>query len=128
MLKTFYLYMGCLLSALFGIVLWKNCVSYRERSWKFKILKSFGDWSLISLLAWKLPALLVAWAVNWVTFPITDRNTRVTLSVFAGIAFSTLHTSILELLALLSVFSVDIITGNNGFIGHLDRGRKLAGI
>jgi len=119
MVKAFHRYIALLLTALFAAVLCKNCLAYRRKSLKFKLFKSICDWSIISFLSWKLPVLLVAWAVNLVVRPITSHNMKITVAVFVGMLFNSISISALEVLALVSVFSVDIITGNCGFLGYI---------
>lgn len=128
MRRAFITHIGILLGALFGLVYWHNCWAYQERTWKFKLFKSCVDWSLITLLAWRLPAMLVAWGVYWLVRPIKDRAVAITISVFAGMALSSLNMWLVEGLCLISVFAVDLITGTNGFMLHHGKARAEVGL
>jgi hypothetical protein len=69
-----------------------------------------------------LPAILAGWAVVWATRPVKDPMAKVVLaSVFALVIGTFFMEYGFELVLLLSLFSVDLITGINGFTGHLKR-------
>lgn len=104
-----------------GLLLWKNSYSYKTKSLTWKIGKSLVDLSLILLTLWKMPGLVIAWTVMWLTQPIKSNYLRILLSYIAAIGMGALNMAAVEVLALMSVCSIDMITGRNGFLGHWEK-------
>ena len=99
---------------------------YRDKGKMWQATKSIAELGLIITLAWKLPALLIAWIINWLTWPIVNRDVRITVSVFSGIMLSTANQSFLEVILLLSVFAIDRITG--GVLRHWNKAKVEEGL
>ena len=102
---------------LFAIALFKNGKSYSWKSAQWRWTKSGIDTALVLLAAFYMPALLVAWAVIWVTRGITRRSVQITSAVILGIAFGAVGGVALEVLCVLGIFSVDLLTGSQGIYG-----------
>lgn len=109
--------MGLAVAALLGLVFWKNTYSYSFKTIKWRLAKSLADTTLIVLAAIYTPAMLVVWNVMWLTRFISRRGIQVTLSVILGIILGSVGGIFLELLAVLAVFSVDLLTGSQGIYG-----------
>lgn len=104
--------------ALLGGCLWKNKFSYPEKTTKWRVAKSIIDTTVIVLSALFYPALLVTWAVLFVTRRISSMGLRATTAVLAGIAFGSIGGLALEALCAFSVLTVDLVTGRQGVYGH----------
>jgi len=116
-MKKLYVAMFLGIAALFGLSLWKNWYSYGYKTWKWRAGKSAIDVTLIVLAALYLPALLVGWSVMWMTRNIARRGVQITLAVLLGVLFSTIGGVALEILCILGIFSVDLLTGQQGVYG-----------
>lgn len=108
------------ITLLFGLVLWKNHHSYRDKSKKWKTLKSLVDTSLI-LAATRLPAILVSWCVVWLALPIKNHGLKVTVTVLSSVLFGLLVVYQIELIVLLSIPAVDLISGQRGLLGEWEK-------
>lgn len=109
------------IALLLGLVWWKNKRSYRERSWRWRLSKTLIDTGLIILAAARLPMLLVTWAVLWLIRPIRSPGLKATLGVILGTSLGLMTaagTGIMEILVIFSAFSIDLITGNGGFLKY----------
>jgi hypothetical protein len=116
-MKKVYI-MGALGSVLlYALAFWKNSKSYSWKSAQWRWTKSGIDTALVLLAAFYMPALLVAWAVIWVTRSINRRSLQITAAVILGIAFSAVGGVALEVLCILGIFSVDLLTGAQGIYG-----------
>ena len=116
-MKKLYIFGSIGAVLLYALALWKNSKSYSWKSVQWRCGKSFIDTSLVLLAAFYMPALLVAWAVIWVTRGITRRSLQITSAVALGVAFSAVGGVALEVLCILGIFSVDLLTGAQGVYG-----------
>lgn len=123
MIKSWIAFWVGLVAGLLGLILWKNWKFNRLESWRWIGLKSVVDFVLILCSAIWLPPLLIAWAGVWITRPIKHPALRATVGVTAGILFAICAAEALEVLALFSIFSIDAVTGQDGFL----RNWRLAG-
>lgn len=99
-----------------AFLFWRNHKLYPElRIWA-KAAKTSIDWLLLLSAAVWLPPMLVAWCVMWASRNIRRSSLRMTFAVFAGMFFSLLMMGAREILVVFAAFSVDLITGANGFI------------
>lgn len=103
--------------SLFSIAWWKNNFSYSFKPVRWRVLKSVADVVLVVLSALFMPAILVGWTTMWLTRGIQRRGIQVTLAVVLGIVFSTISGVFLEIMCLLGIFSVDLVTGQQGIYG-----------
>ena len=102
---------------LYALAFWKNSKSYSWKSAQWRWGKSAIDTALVLLAAFYMPALLVAWAVVWLTRSITQRSMQITSAIVLGIAFSAVGGVALEVLCVVGIFSVDLLTGAQGVYG-----------
>lgn len=121
-MKRLYLAAIAGTSALFGLAYLKNTYSYKSKSLNWRLGKSLADTALVVLTAYKLPAMLVAWLVMWITRPLKRRGIQVTLSIIFGIIFHSIGGYVLEVLCILSIVAVDLVTGSNGIYGWWKNG------
>lgn len=79
---------------------------------------------MVLLTALRLPVLLVSWICLWLTKPIQTPWIKVTIGVIAGSILGFLSMVALEVLIVVSVFSIDEITGEReGFLFNLKKAR-----
>ena len=117
-----YSFLAIGIASLLGISIARNWFAYKQKPGKWRIGKSLIEVVLILLIGEWLPAILAGWAVVWATRPVKDPMAKVVLaSVFALVIGTFFMEYGFELVLLLSIFSVDLITGINGFTGHLKR-------
>jgi hypothetical protein len=117
-----YSFLAIGIASLLGISIARNWFAYKQKPVKWRIGKSLIEVVLILLIGEWLPAILAGWAVVWATRPVKDPMAKVVLaSVFALVIGTFFMEYGFELVLLLSLFSVDLITGINGFTGHLKR-------
>lgn len=116
-MKRLYLAMTAGIVILYSLCVWKNTISYGFKTIQWRLVKSAIDCGIIVLAALYLPALLIGWCTMWLTRPITKRGVQITLAILLGVAFGTIGGVALEALCLLSVFAVDLLTGQQGIYG-----------
>lgn len=114
----FWILMAALLG---GLLFWRNRSSYPEKSRKWNLGKSCVDFAIIASAAAWLPALLIAWSVLWLTRPIETPAYRMTMAVVSSLALGVLGAGAMEAIVIMSVFSIDLLTGRQGFLGHWNR-------
>lgn len=116
-MKKLYIFGSIGAVLLYALAFWKNSKSYSWKSVQWRSGKSAIDTALVLLAVFYMPALLVAWAVIWVTRGITRRSLQITSAVALGVAFSAVGGVALEVLCILGIFSVDLLTGAQGIYG-----------
>jgi hypothetical protein len=124
MLKKWFAFWAAAIGVLGLLLYWKNAYTYSHQSLMWKVGKSFADLVVIILAAARLPALLVAWCILWLTRPIKTPVWRTTVAVVIGTILGVLASTTvgaMEIIVLLSVFAVDLVTGKQGFLGHRQR-------
>jgi uncharacterized membrane protein YphA (DoxX/SURF4 family) len=121
-MKTVIAFWTATVLLLSGLLFWRNKVKYPTKRVPFLILKSATELSILMVSAIRLPMLLCAWISLWITRPIKAAWLRTTVGVLVAIGLGYLCIFAMELVLLLSVFSIDEITGEkNGFLGNLAR-------
>lgn len=103
-------YWAALISALFGVVLWKNYRYYKDKSTKFKVAKSTVETALIASSAAWMPGILIVYGSAWATKPMERKPyIRMGLAAVASVFLILASTFALELLVLIGVFSVELL-------------------
>lgn len=98
-------------AALLSIALWRNKKTYRK-SWVWCAIKSIFDVALVLGLALRLPLLLCAYVIMWLTKPLANRPVlRVTYGALAGIAIAFLSGFAIEFVVIAGIFAIDQVTG-----------------
>lgn len=120
-MKKLYVAQAIGVILLFTLCLWKNGISYKLKPTRWRVWKSLADTTVICLSALLFPPLLVGWAVLWLTRGLRTRALQVSLAIALGITFGVVSGVALEVLCLLSVFSVDLLTGAQGLYGWITK-------
>jgi hypothetical protein len=125
-MKTVVAFWTATVLLLSGLLFWRNKVKYPAKRVPFLIHKSATELSILVVSAIRLPMLLCAWISLWITRPIKAAWLRATVGVLVAIGLGYLCVFAMELVLLLSVFSIDEITGEkNGFLGNLSKARAI---
>ena len=113
------LYWGGVAAALLCVCFWRNWRKYRHgytipafrKSWVFVTFKSVADASLVGLLAWLCPPLLIAYCVFHLVRYVSDNPIwKMTFSVLAGLSLAAIGGWFLELLLFIGVFAIDPVS------------------
>jgi hypothetical protein len=111
LVTRYRLFWGALLAALLGLAFWKNSQSYPDKSRLWRFGKAVIDTGLVVLLVIYAPALLLMYVVIWLTSPFRNRITQVTTAFASVLIVSHLAGVVFEVVAVLGVFTVDLLTG-----------------
>ena len=107
------LYWLALITALFGAVMWKNYKMYTDQSRRFKVAKSIMETCLLALASAFVPPLLIAYGSAWATKPLETRPyIRMGAGIILSIILMMLGGWILELLALIGVFAIELLSAD----------------
>ena len=124
-MKLRLIFWAVLLSAVSGLLVWRNTRRYPTKSVIWRIVKSVSEIVLLLLSALRLPIVLISWCSVWITRPIKTPWIRATIGALAGMILGFLALYAMELLILVGVFSIDDITGEReGFLRNLARARQ----
>jgi hypothetical protein len=119
MLRAWKLFWICLWSILFGAVFTRNIVKYKDQPVWWNLCKSLLDITVIVLSVLFLPPFLVGTSVAWIVRDIKKTWLKVITGIISGITLGIVSAYAMEAIILLSVFSVDKITGpRKGIIGR----------
>ena len=99
------------MAALLGIAYWKNSQSYPHKRRLWRLGKAIIDTGLVVLMVVCAPALLLMYVVIWLTSPFKNKILQVTTAFAAALAVTHLAGVVFEAVAVLGVFSVDLLTG-----------------
>ena len=125
-MKTVIAFWAATVLFLSGLLFWRNKRKYPAKRVPFLILKSGTELAILMVAAIRLPMLLCAWIGVWITRPIKAAWLRATVGVLVAVGLGYLCIVAMELVMLLSVFSIDEITGEkNGFLGNLAKARDV---
>lgn len=116
-MKKLYIFGAIGGALLYSLAFWKNAKSYSWKPLRWRLGKSAIDTALVLLAAFYMPALLVVWAVTWMTRNVARRSIQITFAVILGTIFSAVGGVALEALCILGIFSVDLLTGAQGIYG-----------
>jgi hypothetical protein len=126
-MKTVLAFWAATIVFLSGLLLWRNKRKYPGKRAVWLITKSFTELTIVVVSALRMPALLVAWITLWITRPIKEPWLRTTVGVLLAIGLGYLAVVAMEVILLLSVFSIDEITGEeNGFLRNYKHARQSA--
>lgn len=107
----FKLYWAALVSALIGVVYWKNHRMYRDKSRKFKLVKTGIESSILASAAAWLPAFFVVYGTAYTTKPLEKRPyIRMGVAAVVGITLMVSMTYVLELVVLLGVWAIELLS------------------
>lgn len=116
-MKTVLAFWTATIVFLSGLLLWRNKRKYPAKTVKWLMTKSLTELTILVASAIRLPALLCAWIGLWVTKPIRQPWLRVTVGVLTTVVLGYLSLFAMEVVLILSVFSIDEITGEKeGFL------------
>lgn len=118
-----YLYWATLITALLGVLWYKNRHFYPKQTKKWNAGKSLIECGLLVLAAAFMPLILTAYGGYWVTKRIARPGYRIAVGFCTGILMMLMITNFLELVVLIGVFAIEILTGEDGFLGHLEERR-----
>jgi hypothetical protein len=106
--KTFWT--ACV-AILVGLAFWRNRKSYK-RSNVWCLIKSLIDVALVLGMAFRLPMLLGAYVIMWLTKPLNHRPVlRIAYGALIGIAIAFLSGFAIEFVVLAGIFAIDMVTG-----------------
>jgi len=118
----FWIVLSACLSAL---LFWRNTKIYPLRPATWRAAKSAVEIAVLLLWALRLPVVLITWCCIWLTRPIRTPWIKATVGAIAGVILSAAALYSLEVLLLLSVLSIDDITGERqGFLKNFRRARQ----
>jgi hypothetical protein len=124
-MKTVLVFWTATILFLSGLLFWRNKRKYPGKQVVFLITKSMTELALLMLSALRLPALLCAWISLWVTRPIKEAWLRTTVGILIAVGLGYLSIFAMEIILLLSVFSIDEITGTeHGFLKNWTKARQ----
>jgi hypothetical protein len=124
-MKLRLIFFVTLYSTISGLLFWRNSLRYPMKSIIWRATKSTVELILILFTAMRLPVILISWCCLWFTRPIETPWLKVTVGVLIGTILSLCSMFALEILLLISVFSMDEITGDQeGFLKNLNKARK----
>jgi hypothetical protein len=116
-MKTVLAFWASTVVFLSGLLLWRNKRKYPRKPVVWLMTKSLTELTILVVSALRLPALLCAWISLWVTRPIKQAWLRTTVGVLLAFGLGWLSMFAMELVLLMSVFSIDEITGEDqGFL------------
>jgi hypothetical protein len=100
------------IAALFGLAFWRNRKVYAKHSRLWCGIKSAIDVTLVLGLAFRVPVLLCAYVIMWLTKPLNKQPVlRTTVGAIIGITVAFLSGFAVELVVVAGVFAVDMVTG-----------------
>lgn len=114
-------YWFILISALFGILIWKN-KAHRDKTRRWQISKSIIECILLILAACFLPAILVVYGSMFLTQKIQRPSLKIGVGFVLGTVLMMTIGWALELLVILGAFAINLISDD--FLGYLQE-RKL---
>ena len=118
------LYWATLVAILLGVLWFKNRHYYPTQSKKWNASKSLIECGLLVLAAAFLPAILTVYGGMWITKHIQRPGLRVGIGFITSIVMMLMLTNFLEFVVLIGVFAVELITGEDGFLGYLEERRE----
>ena len=124
-MKLRLIFWGALCAIITGFLLWKNNKKYPEKSIYWKIFKSCIEIIILLVSALRVPVLLVSWCSVWLMRPVKTTWAKATFGTLVGIILGFLAFNVMEILLILSVFSIDDITGEDyGVLKHYRRAKS----
>lgn len=105
-----YMYWISLISALFGLLLFKNKRNHSDKSWHWNLGKSTIECILLVLAAAFMPAILVVYAANYFTLPIEKPAYKIGLGFIIGTTLMACLAWALEILVIVGVFAIDLLS------------------
>lgn len=106
------IYWSILIGGLLALLVYKNWRQFRDKSKQWIITKSGLEFAGILAAAIYLPALLIAYVSIWITQPIKYMSVRIGISVIVGVILTLMSGFVLEGLVVLSVFAVELVSGD----------------
>lgn len=106
-------YWTALAAGLFGLALVRNWRKYPQKSKRWVAGKAALDTTLVGLLAWLCPPLLIAYSVLWIIQLVKTNSPvlKVTIGTLAGISLGALGGWLLEAVLIVGVWAIDLVTG-----------------
>jgi hypothetical protein len=121
-----YLYWLTLITALLGILWYKNRRYYPTRTKKWNAGKSLIEGGLLVMAAAFLPAILAVYGGYWVTQRIERPAYKIGVGFFTSIVMMLMLTNFLELVVLIGVFAIEIVSST--FLEHLREQKEKRGV
>ena len=99
------------ITAMFGVAVWKNSISYPAMKWYNRLAKAAVDTTLVVLMAVFYPALLVMYVVLWLTSPFKNKHAQVAAGFGGALLLGHLAGVVFEVVIIAGIFAVDLVTG-----------------
>lgn len=123
-MKTVMAFWAATIVFLSGLLFWRNRRKYPGKALLWLITKSGTELALLIVSAIRLPALLCAWIGLWVTRPIKEPWLRTTVGILVAAALGYMSIFAMEVILILSVFSIDEVTGEStGFLKNFNEAK-----
>lgn len=104
------MYWIALISALFGVVLWKNYRLYNEKTRRFKLTKTLIEVPALILSAAYLPALLVVYGSMWVANKFKRPAIKTLIGFAVGTVLMIMGGYFLEGLVIVGVIGIELLS------------------